>query len=349
MPGNEPRISVVICTHNRADSLCEALDSLERQTLSPRAFEVVVVDNLSTDGTRAVVESFTGRMANLHVVREGRLGLSWARNAGAAAAHAACVVYLDDDARASPGWLQAMLGAFERTTPAPGCVGGRVWLDWRGPRPRWLPSPYDMYYTCLDLGNESRAFADREAPVGANVGFRKDALEAVGGFPTDLGRKGASLLSCEEVEVIRAIRDRGLGLYYAADAAVFHTVPRARQKRRWLLSRVFWEGVSHALMNGQRRGPREALRQAYWGTRQLLRLGTRYGWSLVSAGQDKQFACLVDLVMRCGTVGTGIWLSLRGPRQPDARRQRLPQHGPLDRAGDARRPTAGVSTGGTVG
>ncbi len=83
-----PRISAVVCTHNRADYLAKALNSLTRQSLPAFEFEILVVDNASTDGTARLVESVAAAVPNLRYVREERLGLSWARNAGAAAARA---------------------------------------------------------------------------------------------------------------------------------------------------------------------------------------------------------------------------------------------------------------------
>ena len=100
------RISVIIATHNRADLLSIALESVARQTLDPTRYEVIVVDNASTDKTAALVKQMSTGMPQLRYIAEERLGLSWARNAGLAAAQSPYVAYLDDDARAEPIWLE---------------------------------------------------------------------------------------------------------------------------------------------------------------------------------------------------------------------------------------------------
>src|SRR5712671_6825521 len=103
------RISVIIATHNRADLLAIALKSLARQTIPPAEYEVIVVDNASSDQTPAVVRQMSPAMPQVRYVFEERLGLSWARNAGLEAARAPYVAYLDDDAKAEPEWLEALL------------------------------------------------------------------------------------------------------------------------------------------------------------------------------------------------------------------------------------------------
>ena len=94
------QIAVIICTFNRADYLQQALQSLARQTLPLHQYQIIVVDNASTDETAQIVNQFTPELPNLRYLREPRLGLSIARNAGAAMATTPYLAYLDDDGRA---------------------------------------------------------------------------------------------------------------------------------------------------------------------------------------------------------------------------------------------------------
>jgi glycosyltransferase involved in cell wall biosynthesis len=267
-----PRISAVICTHNREDYLRLALESLTAQTLPADAFEVVVVDNASTDRTPDVVREFVGRVPNLRYVREARLGLSVARNTGYVEARAPYVAYLDDDARAEPGWLAGLLRVFETDPGKPACIGGRVWMDWGSGVPAWLPPRFYPVYTFVDYGAADRPLAGHEYVVGANLSFRRDVLAELNGFDPNLGRKGTSLQSGEESAIVGRIRRRGWPVYYAGSAAVWHAVAPERRRRRWLLSRMFWDGAAQPIIDSGTGRPRSHyLRQGTYDLRRIAR------------------------------------------------------------------------------
>jgi glycosyltransferase involved in cell wall biosynthesis len=108
-------MTVLICTHNRASKLEGALRSLEAQTLPKERFEVIAVDNASTDDTQAVLDACSSRaILNLRKVREMELGLDAARNRGLREAGGEIVAFLDDDARARSDWAESILKGFER-------------------------------------------------------------------------------------------------------------------------------------------------------------------------------------------------------------------------------------------
>ena len=85
--------------------------------------------------------------------------------------------------------------------------------------------------------------------MGANMAFHRDALLELGGFDTNLGRKGSTLLSGEEAAIVHRLRQRGLPVYYCGRAVVWHAVPPARRRRRWLWKRMFWDGASQPLLD----------------------------------------------------------------------------------------------------
>jgi glycosyltransferase involved in cell wall biosynthesis len=305
-----PRISAVVCTHNRADYLEHALKSLAEQSLPPGAFEVLVVDNASADRTPDVARSWVGRVPNLRYLREEQLGLSWARNAGLAASRSPYVAYLDDDARADRDWLRQLLHLFEQADPAPACVGGRVWLDWGAGPPRWLPPRYYSIYTYVDYGTADRPLGEREYVVGANLAFRRDVLLDLGGFDTNLGRKGSVLLSGEESAVVGAVRSRRLPVYYGGSALVWHAVPPARRRRRWLWSRMFWDGASQPLIDsGKGRARAHYLRQGYLDLRRMARF-TLDGCLAVARGDRVgRLESGLAVVQRAGRLRTHLLLA----------------------------------------
>jgi glycosyltransferase involved in cell wall biosynthesis len=246
-----PKISAVLCTHNRADRLRDALQSLRRQTLPPDAFEIIVVDNRSTDSTPALVRDLQSSAPNLRYVREEELGLNPARNRGWQSATAPYVAYLDDDAVAAPEWLEALVAAFETVRPTPAAVGGRIDPIWESPRPPWLSdSLLDMYSVCdySPTGTFLKDVLHQRNLVGANIAFSRSALERVGGFTRGLDRIGTNLLSGGELLVQLQLEDLGLPIYYEPRAAVGHLVPAARVSKHWLRSRCYWGGISDALI-----------------------------------------------------------------------------------------------------
>jgi glycosyltransferase involved in cell wall biosynthesis len=244
-----PLVSVVICTHNRARQLRQALQSVAAQTLPRDGFETIVVDNASTDDTRTLAHEFRAA-ANVHYLFESTRGLCHARNAGWRAARGPYVAYLDDDAEATPGWLVEILRAFESVRPTPGCVGGRVDPVYEAPRPAWLSDDIALSLTIVDWSETPHVIQDlrREWLVGANLACRRAALEDVGGFHPALDRSGNNLLSSGDVYLQRLIMEAGHSCYYHPAAAVRHHVPASRLERRWFVRRYYWQGVSDAMM-----------------------------------------------------------------------------------------------------
>jgi glycosyltransferase involved in cell wall biosynthesis len=121
----KPELTILVCTHNRAELLSGVLESLGNQSLGRERFEVIVVDNASTDDTPAVADRCAkqGKL-QARYVREPELGLDAARNRGIREARGEIVAFLDDDARARYDWAEAVLDGFSRHD-AP-IVGGRI-------------------------------------------------------------------------------------------------------------------------------------------------------------------------------------------------------------------------------
>lgn len=241
--GAAPLVSVVICTHNRAAYLKKALESLRHQTLDASSFEVLVIDNRSTDATKAVFDEIAGH--NFTYVFEPELGLSKARNTGWQRGRAPYIAYLDDDAIAAPEWVEFIARAFE-TTPVPGAVGGRILPIWEAPRPAWLSDRIALALTILDWSDQPHFLGDEQWLAGANITYPRALLEQTGGFDVTLGRRGKNLISCEESLLNGQILALGHRLFYEPRASVQHHIPASRLTRQWHIQRQYWNGVSMA-------------------------------------------------------------------------------------------------------
>jgi glycosyltransferase involved in cell wall biosynthesis len=246
-----PIVSVVICTHNRAKELVDAIQSVLSQEVDEGSYELLVVDNASTDSTREVVCGYSVRASNLKYLSETALGLSHARNAGLAAAKGEYVAYLDDDAVADAGWLSQIPVAFAAGGQDIGCVAGRIAPIWGAPRPPWLHDNLLGVISVLDCSPIAIRLAEHQEPFGANVIYRRGVLAHVGGFSTRLGRKGASLLSNEEILLNRRLKKLGYATYFDPRISVHHHVPAERLTQRWFRRRAYWQGVSDAFLEDQ--------------------------------------------------------------------------------------------------
>jgi len=244
-------LTVILCTYNRCGELPRALESVAFQTLPHSVeWEVLVVDNNSSDQTRAVVEDFCLRHpGRFRYLFEPQQGLSYARNAGVREARGKILAFTDDDVIAEPGWLQNLTAGLHSGEWAG--AGGRVLPRWPCSPPPWVPvrerfglAPIAMF----DLG--SQVISLSEAPVGANMAFERGMFEKYGGFRTDLGRCGDKSLSNEDTEFGRRLLAAGERLRYEPSAVVNHSVPQERLRQHYFLKFWFDKGRSDILEFG---------------------------------------------------------------------------------------------------
>ena len=270
---------MIICTLDRLDHVRMAVSSLEHQTITQSRFEIIVVDN----GTGSVAEALAGvavNMPNLRVVHEPVMGLSHARNRGTREALAEVLLFMDDDAVADPGLLEAHLRQLA-SRPGPVATGGRIYLRWPKVRPSWVPSALESYFSGLDLGDAPRRLAFPQYPYGANMAIRRDALVELGGFSVALGRRGRNLISGEEKDLFLRVSKRGDRVDYVPDAVVHHYVLPERASRSWFLRRSWAQGRSDIAMGLIADGPMP--------TRRLLARACLHAWR----GVVNAFAMLV--------------------------------------------------------
>jgi GT2 family glycosyltransferase len=238
--------SIVIATFNRADDLRQTLDSLAALRPDGR-WEVIVVDNNSTDGTRHVVEAAAAAFpAPLRYLVEREQGRSPALNAGIARAHGDIIVTTDDDVRVEPDWLNRAAEALERL--GAGYVGGRVLPIWGGPRPAWLPNRSGKHWAVialLDYGSDPIEFGAR-VPLGVNMAFRRSAFERAGLLDPQTGRKAGTLLGQEVREWCIRARAAGVRGFYVPEMVVRHVIPASRLTKAYFRRWFYWRGISRA-------------------------------------------------------------------------------------------------------
>jgi glycosyltransferase involved in cell wall biosynthesis len=232
-------ITLILCTYNRCQSLAKALDSIAAQVLPEQvAWEVLVVDNNSTDGTRQVVEDFRRRYpGRVRYLFEPQQGLSRARNAGVREAMGDVLAFTDDDVTVESNWLWNLTAGLCSGEWAG--AGGRIlpertfspppWLEQNGPR-----SLIGALCAYLDPGDVPCDFKD--PPYGANMAFRKEMFQKYGHFRTDLGHRPDSKIGFEDTEFGRRLIVGGERLSYVPSAVVYHEVDERKVRKDYLLA-----------------------------------------------------------------------------------------------------------------
>jgi glycosyltransferase involved in cell wall biosynthesis len=235
----EPAVSVVLPTYNRAAALPHAVGSALHQTASPSSYEVIVVDNNSTDETAQVIErlqeEFPGRLRS---ILEQRQGVAYARQAGIDASRADIVAFFDDDVRVAPDWIENIVRLF-RERPDVECVGGKVLPVWSAPPPSWLTAAHWAPLALQDFGDAPMmvSLENPRALISANMACRKRVFAKVGGFSPQFQRVKDGIGSLEDDEWIRRLWKAGGRALYAPELVTSTEVPSSRltraYHRRW--------------------------------------------------------------------------------------------------------------------
>jgi glycosyltransferase involved in cell wall biosynthesis len=252
-------ISLIIPTYNRAASLKRALESAVNLDCAPDCYEIVVVDNGSADGTRAVVEDIRQNNSSHRLIymREERLGLHNARHAGVWAANGDILLFTDDDATFHPRWIRAYAESFE-SHPEMAAAGGPVRASWEVSPPQWLVEfmgnartfgmlslmePYDNFRLAAD-----------GIFFGVNMAIRTNVLLEMGGFNPEAF--GDVWLGDGESGLNYKLWNHGISVGYVPDALVYHHISRERMTVQYLRARMANQGACDLYSNYHRTLPR---------------------------------------------------------------------------------------------
>jgi glucosyl-dolichyl phosphate glucuronosyltransferase len=232
-PAQRPEVdlSVVIPTRNRSRMLMDCIESLVRQD-TDKSYEILVVDDGSTDDTQACVQDLVGD--RLRYLRQSPSGLNAARNAGLRNTRGATLAFVDDDVLVPESYVDAVVEGVSRN-PDVDCFGGRIKLRLEGRTPRWCRRE-PIGETELDEGDGDHPI---ENAWGANLIVRRSAFARFGSFAEDMSLYG------DEVEWQSRIKREGGRVMYLADAWVWHRRTGGELTLKALLRRNFRKGLSY--------------------------------------------------------------------------------------------------------
>lgn len=240
-------ISIVICTYNRKELLIKTIDSVINQSLDSTKYEIIVVDNNSTDGTLEFIKDRYAQHLNIRYLLEKNQGISFSRNYGWQNSGAKYIAYIDDDEIADYFWLEELLKTIQKNDFNVGAVGGKVDPVWECKPPEWLSEELTVYFSIFNLSDNTIRITKDQGIGSGNAIYLKEVLEKTGGFDTELkSRIGNSLVSSEDTLLHKIIMLNGFDIYYEPRAVVKHIIHSDRLSRKWVIRRYFWAGYSHA-------------------------------------------------------------------------------------------------------
>lgn len=217
-----PKISVAVCTYNRSDVLPKCLESLVDQTTTLEFFEVLIIDNNSTDETKKIADDFCEKHTNFKYIFEEKQGLSHARNRATTEAKGEFLAYIDDDAIADREWVKNILDAI-KTDSSMVAFGGPIYPWYKSEKPKWFKDEFGLY----SLGDEHLQLNLQNHPFGlsgSNMIFKKDILAKYNGFSAEYGMAGNKIAFGEESLLFNKMLRNNENVQYFPDLFVYHLV-----------------------------------------------------------------------------------------------------------------------------
>ncbi|MDR1882169.1 MAG: glycosyltransferase family 2 protein [Prevotella sp.] len=224
------KFSVIFCTYNREKYIYNALKSIAEQDFPCQDYEIVLINNNSTDNTECICNRFRKDhpQVEFRYFTETDQGLSHARNKGVKESKGDILVFVDDDATVFEFYLSFIKSFFEAHPEANAC-GGPIVPVYEAEKPKWL-----SHYTeqlvggALYEGEKVKPFRNGKYPGGGNSAFRKGVFEKYGLFNVELGRKGAGLIGAEEKDLYDRLARAKEQFYYLPQMGIYHYIPEKK-------------------------------------------------------------------------------------------------------------------------
>jgi glycosyltransferase involved in cell wall biosynthesis len=243
------QVSFAICTFNRADFLPICIHSILSQIEEQFIFEILVIDNNSTDNTFNIVNSFITDSHIVRLVHEPKQGLSHARNRAYKEAKTDWIVYVDDDAKLKKGYCKKLLKLIKEYNFD--CFGGLYTAWYLTEKPPWLSEKF---------GNKKPLRSDiglidgsTEWLSGGNFAIKKTVLEAIGGFNPELGMTGNNIGYGEEDYLQQQLFKEGYKIGFDPELVIEHAVLPHKLKLIWHLKSSFKQGVAREQIRNRKR------------------------------------------------------------------------------------------------
>jgi len=298
-------LTVIICTFNRGHLLLETIPTIFQQNISNDRYQVLIINNNSTDNTSQILNRFVKQYDNLSVINETKQGLGYAKNAGTNAATTEWIVYLDDDAKVPNDFVKKAINNITNSNFQ--CFGG-VYLPWyKYGKPRWFLDKYASNNGKLsDFSTLKEDFIS-----GGIMAIKKTVLNKFGGFPTNLGMSGNYIAYGEETLLQIRMRNSGIKIGYDPNWIMYHLVNRYKLSPWWYIKNGFASGRDAWLIYNEQVTLKIILIYIYRSIKLLIINFFKYTPRLIRKDYKRQ-NWLIDIlrpsVLKFGQIHGGITL-----------------------------------------
>ncbi len=242
------KISIIVCTYNRDKYIYETLARIAQNTYPADQYEIILVNNNSTDSTEERCLQFQKEYptVNYRYIIEKSQGLSYARNRGIRESHGEMLVFLDDDSFIGSNYLQRLADYLEQY-PDTDAFGGRIKPRFESNQtPKWLGKWSYSWVSAINKGDNVCIFKGKSYPIGANMGIKHSALPE-GLFNTALGRSKGNLMGGEEKDLFNRLKAAHKTIYYFPQIEVEHIIPEKRTTKEYIKKLALGVGKSERL------------------------------------------------------------------------------------------------------
>lgn len=279
----KPKVSVVVCTRNRADSLQNALQSLLRLAMPDGMdYEIVVVNNNSTDDTSQVVQAVANSTTiTVREFIETQPGVVYARNRGVEESRGEWVAFFDDDQLAQKDWLSSLIQLADEKQCL--CVGGAVLLSLPEEQIRNLSPICRMLLGETVNMDSSLKYTPRQTPGAGNMMIHRDVFQQIGLFDAKFNARG------EDTDLFLRMYAENISAWYTPDAIVYHVIPPERLTTDYMLRLA--DVMSTGMAVDERKFVGRAIYPLYWAARFLqaaLVISPKYFWSALLKRREEQ-------------------------------------------------------------
>jgi glycosyltransferase involved in cell wall biosynthesis len=238
------RFSVIIPTINRSDMLRQAIEALCQQENPSCAYEIIAVDNGSTDDTPEMVEAIARESpVPIYYLLEPRRGSHYARNTGFKVARGKILGLIDDDVIVDPNWVKNIVGVYDN--PEVSCAGGKITIRWvNGPPAAWVER-FKGVLGEIDYGHKLMELTRPQTVYAGSFSIRKDVLLKVGGY-NPCNAPGDKLVGDGESGLCQKVYDSGGRIFWVPDATAWHVQDAKRVTRAYIWRRGRYQGMSDA-------------------------------------------------------------------------------------------------------
>lgn len=269
------KLSIIICTYNRAKYIRPLLDSIVANDLPKQEYEIILVDNNCTDNTREICSTFAYDHSDVmfRYTIEPEQGLSAARNKGIKEATGDILVYIDDDAIVDTWYLRTITEYMDKNYDCMAC-GGPIIPLYETEEPKWMSHwTKELLTAYMYFGDKVRVYPGERYPGGGNAAYRAQVFEEVGLFNTDLGRKGDSLMGAEEKDIFDKMRAKAWRPIYLPQMILHHIIPQKK------LEQDYFDRLTLQMGKSERQRTL-AISKSKYATR-LLKEGIKWGGTIV--------------------------------------------------------------------